>query len=140
MKRHIFSQVLVVVLAAALAFGVSLANAAGGATPEKNINAEAKAKIVLLLKSDKLEVRATAAQMLGEMCCKDAVDLLVDMMKNDAAAGGRMVAANALAKIKDCSVIPDLREQANCDKSKTVRNVLNAIADQLEKEKNLASS
>ena len=60
---------------------------------------------------------------------------LVEMMKSDSEAGARIVAANALAKIKDYSVIAEMRQQATTDASKTVRYALNAIADQMEKEK-----
>ncbi len=139
MKRQFRLLVMVAALVAALAFGTALANAAIGTTPEKVLD-KAGLKLVANLKHENLEVRAKAAEKLGEKCCKDAVAPLVEMMKSDTDAGARIVAANALAKIKDYSVITAMREQAAKDANKTVRYALNAIADQMEKEKPKANS
>jgi hypothetical protein len=85
------------------------------------------------LNSDKPQDRAKAAEKLGVQCCKHAVDMLVQMMKTDDVNSLRIVAANALWKIGDKRAIVAIREQAQTDKSKTVRTTLNAIADKFEK-------
>jgi HEAT repeat protein len=139
MKRQFKFQVVVAALVVVLACGAVVANATVGVTPEKVLDKDGL-KLVASLKHENLEVRAKAAEKLGEKCCKEAVTALVDMMKNDTNSGARIVAANALAKIKDYSVITTMREQATSDASKTVRYALNAIADQMEKEKSKANS
>jgi HEAT repeat protein len=141
MKSKMRVRVLAAVMMVALVAVSSLAVAEEKAQAQKPVDqAQVAAKIMPMLKSDNPEVRAAMARLLGEVCCKEAVEALVTVMKTDEAAGVRMVAANALAKSKDYRVIADMREQAKQDQSKTVRTVLNAIADEMEREKNLASS
>ncbi|MBN2356691.1 HEAT repeat domain-containing protein [candidate division KSB1 bacterium] len=110
-----------------------------GPTPEKVLNKDV-AKLVAALNNDNLEKRAAAAEKLGEKCCKDAVPYLVKMMKEDQVSSARIVAANALAKIGDYSVIPAMVEQAKQDKNKTVRYALGAIAKQMAQNKEESSS
>jgi len=85
------------------------------------------------LNSDKAQDRAQAAEKLGVQCCKHAVSVLVQMMKSDEVGSVRIVAANALWKIGDRNTIAAIREQSQCDKNKTVRTVLIAIADKFDK-------
>ena len=105
-----------------------------GTSPEKVLDKNLS-KLVANLQNENLEKRAEAAQKLGEKCCKDAVPHLVKMMQGDAVASARIVAANALAKIGDSSVIPQMLEQAKTDKNKTVRYTLSAIAEEMSKKK-----
>ncbi|HOT96498.1 MAG TPA: HEAT repeat domain-containing protein [bacterium] len=143
MKRNPVFQVMVTVMIVALVTGGSLALAAEqtAATAQEMVpHAVVAAKILPQLKNENPEVRAAMARLLGEMCCKDAANALVELMKSDKVAGVRMIAANALAKAKEYRVIVEIREQAQKDQNKTVRTVLNAIADQMEREKSLASS
>jgi len=108
--------------------------AATGTTSEKAMDKNFS-KLVANLTNESLEKRAEAAQKLGEKCCKDAVPHLVKMMQNDAVASARIVAANALAKIGDTSVIPQMLEQSKTDKNKTVRYTLSVIAEEMSKKK-----
>ncbi len=103
-------------------------------SPEKVLDKNL-AKMVATLQHENLEKRAEAAQKLGEKCCKDAVPYLVKMMQEDAVPGARIVAANALAKIGDLSIIPKMLEQARVDKNKTVRYSLTMIAEEMNKKK-----
>ena len=93
---------------------------------------EQKAMLVSLNRS-KAQERAKAAEKLGVQCCKQAVEVLTQMMKSDDVASLRIVAANALWKIGDSRCITAIREQAQVDKSKTVRTALAAIAERFEK-------
>ncbi|HNW59976.1 MAG TPA: HEAT repeat domain-containing protein [bacterium] len=143
MKPSPVFKVVVTIISVALLMGGSLLIAAEqtpAASQEMVSHAVVAAKILPQLKNENPEVRAAMARLLGEMCCKDAVNALVELMKTDKVAGVRMIAANALAKAKDYRIIADIREQAEKDGNKTVRTVLRAIADQMERDKSLASS
>ncbi len=143
MKRNPVVEVVVTLLFVAFVMGGSLVLAAEQSqAPGQEMvpHAVVAAKILPQLKSENPEVRAAMARLLGEMCCKDATNALVELMKTDKVAGVRMIAANALAKAKEYRVIAEIRDQAQNDQNKTVRTVLKAIADQMEREKSLASS
>ncbi len=119
---------------ALLAFGIWAACWASDiyVTPNGEMTAKQK-EMVSALNSDKAEVRAKAAEKLGVQCCKQAVDLLVQMMKTDDVASLRIIAANALWKIGESRAVAEIKEQAQVDKNKTVRTTLAAIADKFEK-------
>ena len=119
---------------ALLAFGIWTACWASDIYGNPNEEMTAKQKEMLsALNSDKAEVRAKAAEKLGVQCCKQAVDVLVQMMKTDDVASLRIIAANALWKIGESRAVAEIKEQARIDKNKTVRTTLAAIADKFEK-------
>lgn len=132
MKRQTFKPLLAALLVAMLVGSLVLATAAAGASPEKGIDKQTIERLQPYLKHAKAEIRATTAAVLGEMCCKGAVEPLVEMMKNDSVPAVRIVAANALSKLKDCSLVPDIREQAERETNPTAKHVLTAIANELE--------
>ena len=139
MKHQTVKQLFVAVLVAAVAFGLSLEAAATEPAPQQGITKTTIERLQPYLKNAKPEIRATAAAVLGEICCKGAVEPLTEMMKNDAEPGVRIVAANALARLKDCSVVPDIRKQAERESNETARHVLTVIADHLEQESTLVA-
>ena len=87
------------------------------------------------LKDDNIGVRTSAAQLLGDRKVEMAVEPLLKMVKTEKRYCARLVAAVALYKIGDKSVIPELKKCAASDKCKTVRHVLLAIIIEMQKEK-----
>jgi ribosomal protein L7/L12 len=128
MKRTIMVFVLVaaVVMAAAAFAG---GNQAGTSSLNKD-----NQKWMSKLKSDDVSKRVEAATKLGLNKAKDAVSGLVDMMKNDKDFRARIVAANALCKIGDLSVIKDIKEQAAAEKNKTARTAIAGVVKEMEKD------
>jgi len=136
MKRYLFVRILAVALIAA----APLAAAEGNPLDQKPVDKEAAMKLLPYVKHQKIHIRAAIVELVGENCCKEAADVLVDLMKTDEVPGVRMIAAQALAKTKVPSAIAEMRDQARKDNNKTVRHVLNSLADELEKENGMEKS
>jgi len=84
------------------------------------------------LKDKNIGIRTSAAQLLGERKVEEAVDPLVNMLKSEKKNGARIIAALALYKIGDKSVLPELKKVARCDKCKSVRAVVTGIIQEMQ--------
>lgn len=91
------------------------------------------AKVIAKLESKEFTDRAEAVNKLGEYCCKESIEALLSVMKNDCAPRCRMMAAMALLKIGDPSVIPEIKKAAKKDPHQTVRNTLRGVLLEFEK-------
>lgn len=90
--------------------------------------------LIKMLDNENLGLRTSAAQLLGERKCLQAVDPLVKMMKHDKEYVARIVAAIVILKISDYSKIEVIREQALREKNKTVRHVLAGVFTEMQKQ------
>ena len=83
--------------------------------------------LIKALKDSNEGIRSSAAMLLGERKCKQAIEPLKKMMKKDKFYASRIVAALALYEIGDKSVIGDIKKIALSDRNRTVRHVLAGI-------------
>lgn len=88
--------------------------------------------LIKTLNDKKIKKRAEAAQKLGEKKVVKAVKPLLKMLENDEASNVRIVAAVALYNIGNEKAIPVMKERAEKDENKTVRNVLTGLVKKME--------
>ncbi|NOZ60510.1 MAG: HEAT repeat domain-containing protein [Calditrichaeota bacterium] len=104
---------------------------AGFAQQEKNYDQY----LIKALKDKNLGIRASAAQLLGERRAEEAMKPLLKLLKQEKCYACRIIAAQALYKIGNKSVLPELKRIMKNDRNKTVRHVVKAIVLEMEKEK-----
>ncbi len=104
-------------------------------TVTPNIMAEDNnnARLISALKADNIGWRVDAARLLGEAADNEAVEPLIDVLKNDQHSAARISAAVALAKIGDTSALKALKTAAKFDANKTVRTVSSGAFLELKK-------
>jgi len=88
--------------------------------------------LINALQDKNLGIRTSAAQLLGERKCGDAIEPLKKMMKEDKFYAARIIAAMALKEIGDESVIPEIKKTAMKDRNHTVRHVLVGIVYEMQ--------
>ncbi len=95
-------------------------------------NSQENQKLINDLKSEKSDDRTKAATKLGDRKVVEAVNPLLQMLKREEHQSARIVAAVALSKIGDKSVVPTLKTIQKSETNKTVKNVLNAVIKKLD--------
>lgn len=88
--------------------------------------------LIKSLSDENVGIRSSAAQLLGERKVKEAIKPLTKMLKTEKNSSARIVAAMALHKIGDDSVLPLLKKVASKDKNKTVRRVVTALVHDMQ--------
>ncbi len=88
--------------------------------------------LIQKLSSEKYETRLEAAQKLGDNKCREGIDPLIKMLKNEKKYNARIVAAHALYNIGDKKVLPVLKEHLKTEENKTVKTVLEWIIKKME--------
>ncbi len=88
--------------------------------------------LIKSLSDENVGIRSSAAQLLGERKVKEAIKPLTKMLKTEKNSSARIVAAMALYKIGDDSVLPLLKKVASKDKNKTVRRVVTALVNDMQ--------
>ena len=91
------------------------------------------ARLISALKADNIGWRVDAARLLGEAADDEAVEPLMDVLKNDENSSARISAAVALAKIGDAAALKALQTAAKYDANKTVRTVSSGAYTVLKK-------
>ncbi len=89
--------------------------------------------LIKSLQDENLGIRSSAAQLLGERKVAEAVKPLVKMLTAEENSSVRIVAAMAIYNIGDEKALPTLKKVAASDKNKTVRHVVGAIVQKMEK-------
>lgn len=89
--------------------------------------------LIKSLQDENVGIRSSAAQLLGERKVVEAVKPLVTLLTTEDNASARIVVAMALYQIGDEKALPTLKKVATNDKSKTVRHIVAAIVQKLEK-------
>lgn len=90
--------------------------------------------LIKSLNDEDVARRANAAQQLAQRNVTDAIQPLVQMLQNDSDFRGRIVAAVALLKLGDQSLIPTLKEAQKNETRKTVQTVLAGVIRELQKQ------
>jgi len=119
-------KLFTVMLIALMSIGVVMA---------KDAKIDNNHQLIQFLKDDNVGVRSSAAQLLGEQRAKDAVEPLIQMLKNEKNFRVRIVAAVALHKIGDQRALPVLKKIAFNDPNKTVRHVVSGLVNDFEKKR-----
>jgi len=83
--------------------------------------------LIKALNDDNVGIRSSAAQLLGQRKCKEAVEPLKEMLKKDKFYANRIVAALALHEIGDDSAYDEITKLVKKDRNRTVRHVLAGI-------------
>ncbi len=104
-----------------------------GVAMAKDSNKNDAQRLIQFLKDENVGVRSSAAQLLGEQKEKEAVEPLIQMLKNEKNFRVRIVAAVALHKIGDSRALPILKKLAAKDPNKTVRRVATGLVNAMEK-------
>ncbi|OGC05827.1 hypothetical protein A2V82_03375 [candidate division KSB1 bacterium RBG_16_48_16] len=117
----------------ALILFVALSAVAGENTAaSSNPLASDDAMLIKRLKDENLATRASAAQLLGERKCSEAVKPLMEMLKNDNSYQARISAGVSLSLIGDTGALEFVKERSVKDPNQTVRSVLVGVAKKLE--------
>ncbi|NOZ61438.1 MAG: HEAT repeat domain-containing protein [Calditrichaeota bacterium] len=117
-------KLLTVALMALMLVGVGMA---------KDSKTSDNHQLIQFLKDDNIGIRSSAAQLLGERKVKEAVEPLIQMLKNAKNFRMRIVVAVALHKIGDQRALPVLKKVAVNDPNKTVRRVVSGLVNDFEK-------
>ncbi|HNR68925.1 MAG TPA: HEAT repeat domain-containing protein [bacterium] len=128
MKRSAFlSFLLLSLFAVALtAFASVNTNEAASQLSEKDQN------LLKDLQDPELSTRTKAAKALCKHCLPQAVDPLIEMMKNDDSYQARILAAMALYEQGDAKGFQAIKEQADKDPRQTVRTTLRGLCQKID--------
>ncbi|MFH0989952.1 MAG: HEAT repeat domain-containing protein [bacterium] len=117
-----------IVLILALILGLT-SSVLAGATPDRRApkflpNRELIEKnLIIAINSDNIGLQTSAAGMLGDIQCEQAVMPLMRILKNSESERARMAAAIALYKIADARGIFTIKQAIRFDDSEKVRKV-----------------
>jgi len=90
--------------------------------------------LIKSLNDEDVARRANAAQQLAQRNVTEAIQPLVQMLQNDKDFRGRIVAAVALMKLGDQSLVPTLKDAYKNETRKTVQTVLAGVIKELQKQ------
>ncbi len=90
--------------------------------------------LIKSLNDEDVARRANAAQQLAPRNVTEAIQPLVQMLQNDKDFRGRIVAAVALMKLGDQTLIPTLKDAYQNETRKTVQTVLAGVIRELQKQ------
>lgn len=89
-------------------------------------------EMIKQLKDENPKKRAEAAQKLGDSKSNEAVQPLVEVLKQDSDQRVRIVAATSLLKLGDKNLIPSLESIKDQEGNETLKSVLAGVINKLQ--------